>query len=253
MRKSIVRVLIFCAGTGENWGNYLGIPKQLIRVHNTTLLSRTVSLVKCFTDDVIIISWNDALKVDQAGFHRLEKTGWIVETIYKTKDLWRDRTVWLLGDVFYTRGAMRTIMLSRDPLRFFGRMQSNRYVAKKGGEIFGATFSEKKHAVLEAAVEAVYKAAMQGGKGRVWQIYRSIAGVAPNSHVFVPELFREITDITDDIDTPEEYHRGISIFSLAANSGIWAQIRLFSGVYLAHFWMRVKRKTRHIFGKASKQ
>jgi len=254
MKKSPLRVLIFCAGTGEHWNNYLGIPKQLIPVHGTTLLQRTVDLVKKYSHDIIVVSWNDALRVKNASFHFLEKTGWLAETALKTRPLWKGRTVWLLGDVFFTRQAIRTILGSHSLVTFFGRMGRNLYTGKLG-ELFAAGFSEQGYAPLENAIEVAYRDALNGGKGMLWQVYRALAGFPLSKHEYAPGFLKEILDLTDDIDTPEDYHRAIHIYSLAANPAIAAQGRMLyfkAKIFLAWLFMRVKRKTRALLGLSIK-
>lgn len=39
------RVLILCAGDGERWGEYLGVPKQLAPIRGVPLLLRTAGQV----------------------------------------------------------------------------------------------------------------------------------------------------------------------------------------------------------------
>jgi hypothetical protein len=249
MTKTKPRILIYCNGVGEKWDNYLGIPKQLIPLGNTTLLQRTIDLARKYSDDILIVSWDARLVMQQAGFHRIDQTGWLSETLLKTRSLWRGRTVWLLGDVFYTPGAMRRILRCQEPIRFFGRMEPHLYFGGKKGELFGASFSEGEYANLENAIQVACQDAREGGRGKLWQVYRSRAGIPLKQHTFVPGLLERVSDLTDDIDSPEEYHIAIPVLSMAANPSLGGKIKLFAfiaSVWVPDFWRRVRRKAAYL-------
>ena len=53
-----MKVLILADGNGQRWNNYKGVPKQLLKINNETLLERTIRLCKANgikKDDLIII------------------------------------------------------------------------------------------------------------------------------------------------------------------------------------------------------
>jgi len=59
-----MKVLILCAGDGSRWGNYLGVPKQLVTINGETLLDRTIRLLReNQIADITIVSNDNKLKV----------------------------------------------------------------------------------------------------------------------------------------------------------------------------------------------
>lgn len=90
----MVKVLILCAGDGSRWGEYLGIPKQLITINNETLLDRTVRLLhKSGNNDIEIVSNDYRLESKHCHFFRPSEFRWVVETLISTKDLWKVRNM----------------------------------------------------------------------------------------------------------------------------------------------------------------
>jgi hypothetical protein len=243
------RILIFCNGVGEKWDNYLGVPKQLIPVGKTTILQRTVDLARKYSDDILVVSWDRQLVMEHAKFHQIEKTDWLVETLLNTRSLWLGRTVWLLGDVFYTPRAMRRILRCKEPVRFFGRMDSHLYFGGKRGELFGSSFSEGEYANLENAIRIAYQDALTGGRGKLWQVYRALAGIPLKQHTAIPRLLEQFDDLTDDIDTPEEYNQAIPVLSMAVETSLPARLKFSAfliSIQAPYFWMRVRRKLTYL-------
>lgn len=104
----MAKALILCAGNGSRWGEYLGVPKQLITINNETLLDRTVRLLNKNGNNNIEIVFNDhRVMLNHCAFYRPSKSQWIVETLLSTRDLWKGQTIILLGDVFYTERAIQ--------------------------------------------------------------------------------------------------------------------------------------------------
>ncbi len=61
--NAVTSAVILCAGTGDRWNNYLGIPKQLIEIGGETLLDRAIRLLKRDgVSDIHVVTHNQLLK-----------------------------------------------------------------------------------------------------------------------------------------------------------------------------------------------
>jgi choline kinase len=110
MHSESITALILCAGTGERWGDFTGSPKQLAPINNESLLQRTVRLLKSRKiDSIHIISHDERLRLEGCHFFRPENSRWTAETLSSTRELWTERTLILLGDVFFSEKAMDCI------------------------------------------------------------------------------------------------------------------------------------------------
>lgn len=205
------KIIIMAGGDGARWGNFLGVPKQLISVEGETLLMRAIRL--CLKngakwDDIVVLAPRELSKKDRWHFYNaagmapivpapLNSTG--VDKFYNGLPLWDQEAIYLYGDVYFTEEAMATIYNTRpDPGSFlaFGRQHGNG--RKEYGELFA--YRSRNKPALTAALEHLRKINAIGG----WQLYRYRAGKDLHEHE-VDQHFVEINDMTDDFDSPEEY------------------------------------------------
>jgi hypothetical protein len=241
MNESKTKVLILCAGNGSKWGEYLGIPKQLITINSESLLERTVRLLHengiC---DIDIVSNDERLMVNNCGFFRPSGYRWTVETFYSTKDLWQERIIVLLGDIFYSEHAMRTIVRSDNRIQVFGRRGPSRFTKSRWQEIFAISFYQKDIADVMYHTKVALGDAEKGGNGRLWQFYRSLAGLPLNALLQTEtKIFKSIDDFTDDFDTPEDYNRAIRRYEFVTSTNplkrwsikIWIFLNVINWIY----------------------
>jgi hypothetical protein len=241
------RVIIYCMAVAEKWNNYLGVSKYLVPFHKTTLLERTVRLVRKYSSDIVVVSWDERLKVDDVSFHQMPAdTLCFAETAWKTKHLWGEETIWLKGDVFFTKSAIGRIISNNDNIRAFGRMYGNMYTSRKDGEMFGFNFKKNAHAEMERAIQIALKDAQNGGRGRMWQIYRALAGIPLSQHSFVPQFLEQITDLTDDIDLPEEYQRVKTIFEWSEQPSLVSKVHLYWFIFSVKVRARLDKIRRNL-------
>ena len=203
-------IIILCAGEAERWNNYLGIPKQLITIGGETLLERTVRLCRAKNNyDIHIVSNNDLLRTETCNYFEPSKHQWIVETLLSTQSLWNEKTIILLGDVFFTQKAIHTILKSDENFHFYGRFGASKYTSTTWGEIFALSFSRYEWPNLITNAQQVCLQAKSGGRGKLWELYRSLAGFLPEEHKVENNIFISIHDFTDDFDSPIEYKANI--------------------------------------------
>ncbi len=226
MQKIPPRVVLLANGSEKRWDHYLGMPKQMVPFNGEPNIERTIREVKAYTDDIWLVTWNDEIHPRGAGRFKVEPTTWLAETTYLSKQLWQGRTIILLGDVFFSRHALRKIFSAQDDLVIFGRIGRNHYTGCGHSELFGAAFNPAAQGRLLLALEQVIEDTQHGEYGKLWQVYNKLANRAPRSKTDVPGLLCQISDYTDDLDWPEEYHRVKKIYDLAARPSILAQVEL---------------------------
>jgi hypothetical protein len=210
MNNTTTRVLILCAGDGTRWGEYLGVPKQLMAINGEALLARTIRLARANGyHDIQIITHDERLHMDGAGVFRPARNRWTVETLLSTRELWTDRTLVLLGDVFFTKRAMRRISRGESGIHIYGRPDKSAYYSCSWGEIFALSFGKRNRETLIAHANHALKDAENGGRGLIWEFYRSLCGFPFNEHIVEDKIFRIIDDLTDDFDSPEQYEEKI--------------------------------------------
>ena len=213
------KVLILCAGESTRWANYLDVPKQLISFNGESLMNRMVRLLhnKGFYD-VVVISHDERLRLSNCGFFKPSKHRLTVETLLSTRSLWTDKTLILLGDVFFTEKAINTITNSDQGIHVYGRPGASRYTFSLHGEIFAISFEQNSWDRVVAHTENARRDAEMGGRGKLWELYRSFAGYSLNEHRIENEIFISIHDLTDDIDYPYDYNRLVKIFTYVAST-----------------------------------
>lgn len=203
-----MKAFILCAGAGARWGNYLGVPKQLIPLENETVLERTVRLLhEQNLTDIVIVATTAKFAVHRCQLYPPDKARWTVETLLSTRQLWAETNIILLGDVFYSKQAIHNILYARGDIRFFGRPYANKLTGNPRAELFALKFRKTAEATVLRHGKRVLYDALAGGRGKLWQLYRSLIGGRLNEKQVETTIFHIIDDITDDFDFPEDYDR----------------------------------------------
>ncbi len=229
----MTQAIILAAGRGERWNDYLHIPKQLLPIGDEPLLHRTVRLLRHHhISNIVIVAHDPALSVAGVDFFEPEQSEWVLETLCTTRSLWRDRTLILLGDVFYSERAMRKIVRFDGRMRFFGRRGPSRFTRGRWQEIFAISFNQ-------LAAETLFDAAGQAltfvhheGRGKLWDAYRVLAGFPLDSGLTDTALFFNIDDFTDDFDTAEDYLRAKKYYNIFLSEHRFRKWWLLASIYL---------------------
>lgn len=239
--NAVTSAVILCAGTGDRWNNYLGIPKQLIEIGGETLLDRTIRLLKRDgVSDISVITNNQLLKREGIKTFAPEKYEWTVESFLSTRTLWKEKTLVLLGDVFYTNKAMHRIVTSPNSIGVFGRSGASKCTFKTTGEIFALSFDSS---AIGSVIEHLTKArenAKQGGRGKLWEFYRSLVGVPLKEHKVESKVFLNINDFTDDFDSPEEYRGVLSRYQRITSPNPLKRLAMLGWVEVRHYLKSIK-------------
>ena len=240
-------ILILCAGEAKRWNNYLDVPKQLISINGETLLDRTVRLLNSKElYEINIISNDERLKVSNKNFFRPTKFEWIVETLLSTQSLWNKNTIVLLGDVFFTQDAINTIDNLKKTLHIYGRYGASVHTHTPWGEIFALSFQQSDWKKIISNAEGVILRARLGGRGKLWELYRSIAGFPYNEHLIEDEIFISINDFTDDFDFPEDYKTNIKRYEYLTSPNRHKRVLVYAWVYYINSIKILKKYLRPI-------
>jgi choline kinase len=181
-----------CAGEGKRWGNYNGVPKHLIEINGETLIGRTTRLLKENGITDYLITSSD---------ERYKQYGEVIPQSYNDCEIDRfeetdDKEVcYLYGDVYYTDGALKTIInTTTDDILFFGSRM----------EIFAVKVVNKK--LFMKHKKRVKKLYLNGEINRCigWEVYRSLYDIPFMEHKIIKNYYY-IEDGTDDIDFPVDY------------------------------------------------
>jgi len=141
--------IIPCAGRKIRWKGYLGVEKQLAPVNSAgeTILGRTVKLLKeNGVNDIYVMTDKPEIRKAPLNvtFVSPASSDHLTSTIISSKSQWSDRTMIVLGDVYFSRGAIKKIVKDEANIRFFGVMETSALVKMLGGrpEIFALAFNQ---------------------------------------------------------------------------------------------------------------
>jgi choline kinase len=201
-----VRVLILCGGPSSPFDGPGSSPKHLIQVEGEQILRRTVRLVRQYTPDVHVIRPKGDARYEMAGAqahdeflkHPMET---VKHMFWPSRHVWapNERTILLLGDVWFSEDAIRTIMQERREWCVFGRAGASTVTGCEYGEIwafaFDCTFQDR----LDLGIVSIAKTRSWYGGGVLtgWEVHDAL-GARP---------FVEIDDYTEDFDSPEDFRK----------------------------------------------
>jgi len=219
---SKTHVIILCGGISKRWNNYLGIEKHFTKIEGISVIEHIINLLLNFDVVITILARQDNAQLffnlNQSVF-TISKEKSIME-FYKIKstfDLWNNygKTIILMGDVWYTYNAIKKILMSKTTcLQFWGRQRKNYHTKCRHGELFAISFYPNSHDKIKKASDILEDMILEqeikiaGG----WGIYNIISGldnlmskekIIKGKALF--SNFNNILDVTDDIDTPNDY------------------------------------------------
>ena len=225
-----MKVLIICGGAGSRWNNYKDTEKHLVKVKDEVLLERTIrQLREHNVTDISIIKEKgcnsyDYLDVPTLDIVRRNDLHGDIDKLLSSKKYWSgdDRTVLLLGDVYFSDDAIKSIVTCNDRDWFqFGRLNPSKITGKKWNENFAFSFfPEHITQIYEAGVksfELLNKKLIR--RNTMAQFYRVMCGKDGKSADYRGQPqenlgnFIVIDDITDDFDYPKDYEKMIQVLN----------------------------------------
>ncbi len=223
---AVSRIIILCAGLAERWKNYLNRPKQLAPILGQPLLARTIQqLHQHRLKDIHIVSHDTRLHIPGTSLIVPKQSHCTLASLYSTHSIWKRSQIILLGDVCYSDNALKTIIHDNQSLMFFGCPDANPYTGSRYAELFALKFTKSALNRLQNALAIALADNEQGGRGKLWELYAVLCGYSleqarntKNAGNTNTPLFTSIMDLTDDIDTPDDYQRLCHILQLHKNS-----------------------------------
>jgi hypothetical protein len=183
-----MKVFILCAGNQERFGNF-SIPKQLLNINGEPLLHRTVRQVYQHGQTIFIISNNKKLQIQDCHFIVPSSRKTTCHTIQSILPLTDEKTIILLGDVYYTDTAIKVIFNCEKDFQFF----------TDTGDFFAICFTENYKEMFSKQIKDTL---IRWANDNLWtcpilELYRTMG---------VPEhLCTFIADETQDFDRYHEY------------------------------------------------
>ena len=204
-----MKVLILADGDGKRWGDYMGVPKQLLMIDNETLIDRMVRQVKEYESDITIIgpfenedAKNDKLKSRQKRHLFLELA-----------KQYKEPFIPLNGDCYYSDEIIRDC-IERDCERWLHWCcpHPNYYTGKPWGEGYIHKVTDLEWWIRNMTE---YNYLVDNGMleiGNDWSINRWLYGAEDIIHHSdnVHDLSKYDVywhDESDDFDYPEDYNR----------------------------------------------
>ena len=205
-----MNIIIMAHGNQERWFESYDAPfiaKHLLPVRKQPLLKRTIDLFLPY-GNVTVFAWGWYTSHINYPCHPINPVKGLLDGILQTRDSWGDKTVFLLGDVLFSRQAVSDIVKINE-LMFFGRPGPNRVSGKAAGELFGFTMMrENWDQVIEYCEFMTVPSATQKKlkyPAKLWALYRLCCGNECHQYIIDLKLLEIIDDYTDDMDSPQAY------------------------------------------------
>lgn len=222
-----MRIIIAAAGTNAKWDNHLGVRSHFVPVRKDVrrrasetepLLERTLRQVHKRCSDIWIVAPADApeeyAKVAEKFGARIYLAPPDTRNEFESsRGIWGPEGInyLLLGDVYFTDEAIKTILQTEDDsFLFFGRRAPSRITGTRYGEIFANSWGAHRNVKMEFLTQQVRERQDSGEANpnkHGWTMLRMLQGTPLRSHQVAKPWWVEINDATDDIDFPDDYKR----------------------------------------------
>lgn len=179
----------------------------MLPVRGVPLLRRTIDLFKPH-GEVHLYGWAWYEEWINCSCENIHPVNSLLDGILQTKHHWSDRTIFLLGDVLFSRNAVSTIVeksKTTEKALFFGRPHPNTVSGKRAGELFGFTMMREDWGDFEKKCEFVIDNADVRYTSKLWSLYRVYCGNHLEQHIIDLDWLWVINDYTDDIDSPQAF------------------------------------------------
>ena len=257
------RCIVLCGGSNRRWKGYKDIPtKHFADLGGEVLLHRTLSQLAQYDslEVHLVIKREDKKYFDffpPSHLYHITLDENIHTEAYKylsSKGLWNreGRTVVLLGDVWFSDRAMKRIIGDKKRRwSVFGRSVKSFITGCPYRELFAQSFwpeHHKKHYDKLQELDEIYRttASIQASG---WAHYRMMNGIPHDVHAICLRNFVEVSDFTDDIDSPEDYERWNKLYREWYTLGTFTKVSLAVKQkckqirqYPRYYWRRIRNK-----------
>jgi choline kinase len=174
------------------------MPKQTISVGDEMLIERQTRQVRERGHVLSVVGNNKILLslVENFGYHFFVplKRRFTVETFYSTREVWKGRTIILLGDVFYTENTMDRIFEIGYPITFFGDAQ----------EVYAVTFDQRSK-MKKHLHRTIRDAEFGKCKGTLRNLFSNLTGTEYKEGIRTAvKWWVAVNDLTCDFDLPRD-------------------------------------------------
>ena len=204
-----MKVLILADGDGKRWGNYKGVPKQLLKIDGETLLDRMIRQCReNGADDITIIGdFKGDAKNDK---FTSKKKRYLFQEI---AERYREPFILLNGDCFYTDAIIKDCLTreAKDGWLHWCCPHKNEFTGKPWGEGYIHKVTDVDWWI--AKLKEYNKRVEEGMQiGNDWSINRFLYGAVDIiTHSTDPKDLSKYDvywhDETDDFDFPVDYDR----------------------------------------------
>lgn len=196
------------AGRAKRWTG--DRPKQLTEFDGEPLLYRTIRLLAESGVENITVTVSDALfqlldfsRVAPATIYQPKNNVQEIDRFLSCREIWGSDTLFLYGDVYYTRGAISQILGNfAVPVTFYGRRRGNS--VKPYGEMFALRVLTN-DSVFQTCCNYIREEEIAERKrGLGWDVYREYGKIN----------FVELDPHVEDFDKVEEVVKYKKIYNL---------------------------------------
>lgn len=203
-----MHVIILAQGAQTRWRNPACPYKHLLPVGGEPMLTRTVRLLEeAGTENITVVGFPHYKPcIRSAQLKTLAVPGWTLSGVLQSYEA-HPRTIYLLGDVLFSRKAVEDILNCDKDWCFFGRSQPSDY-GKGCAELFGFTFAEGAWDLIRTHSQWMLDNERKihlDSPPKLWALYRLCCGFQHGDPQFLMDRLIEWYDYTNDIDTLDEY------------------------------------------------
>jgi len=215
MDQKSTKIVILAGGDSERFGG----PKHLSEILGEPIIKRTLRLLmELCSHEITVVTPPNLLSaysvIESNQIKYLERSGPCLQKLVQIEPLLvgADHYIVLLGDVFFTRRALESIIGNEArEVVFYCRYGPSLVSERNWGEIFGLSFSSSFRDELVEAARMAHALFRQGlvSRDAIWEVAKLYGGVPINLLQTHPKLdsYFEINDHTDDVDYPEDVGR----------------------------------------------
>lgn len=165
--------IILAAGKHERWGDH---PKQLVSIDSCgrSVIGRTIDMLsKAGIEEVYVVTHSAEIikAVGQTKIIRPETCDYLTDSILSSRQRWTERTIILLGDVYFSDGCFDKVLNCREEIKFFGVNRFNRTVRDetKKGELYALIFDVSARDIIEENLKKTSALAKRRDENNLWR------------------------------------------------------------------------------------
>ena len=203
-----MKIIIACAGNSKRFST--GKPKHIEYINGEPNINRTINILNRLNIKNIKITVSEKNKFYFENLNIPLIIGSCEREIDRYRNIFtelEDKTIILYGDVVYDIDDLCSILsyTSKNNI-FFGRLFKNKLTKKPHGEIFGVIVNDKEKFIKDTNKTAKLFEEKKIQRELGWDVYRVSEKLNLDiRNVVKTKNFLEVSDMTDDFDTYQEY------------------------------------------------